>query len=405
VAAWLAAHADSLNWIRQASAMPTLGFILGHDGSANDPQLWPQYCTPFWNAGTDQFSHQALTSVLLPHLNELVLLSTILSADSRTARHSGDVQRSLRDLAAMHGLARQVAEETFVMSGLEALRIRFDALRESQRLLTDATLTVDVADLQRLAHEVAGPQTAADLMNLTGERLNFHDVVQSAYTDNGHGDGRLTAEGVRLLARIWRQADPPLSEGLTFAALQPLLSLPRREIVAEFDRMIDLAEANLHRPMRQAIWGEYERRGQEMRASPVERLRWQPLTMWLPAVSGCQTRAERYLGRRDGLLVGIALELYRRQYGEYPHTLAPLVPLLLPAIPADRITGENVHYRLINGRPVVYSVGADRKDDGGRAAPTPADRDPEWDVADWSIAPEKARDGDWILYPAPGVKE
>ena len=72
------------------------------------------------------------------------------------------------------------------------------------------------------------------------------------------------------------------------------------------------------------------------------------------------------MGHRDGIVAGIALELYRRQHGEYPQTLDVLVPQYLPQVPADRINGEAVKYRLVNGKPLIYSVGADHDDDGGR---------------------------------------
>lgn len=117
-----------------------------------------------------------------------------------------------------------------------------------------------------------------------------------------------------------------------------------------------------------------------------------------------QETLERSLGRRDGLLVGIALEVFRREHGTYPENLSALVPQLLPEIPADRITGEPVRYRLVNSQPLVYSVGADRKNDGGRR---PANAQaPDWYMARsqiaavWDVAPGSAPDGDWVLYPA-----
>jgi hypothetical protein len=69
------------------------------------------------------------------------------------------------------------------------------------------------------------------------------------------------------------------------------------------------------------------------------------------------------------------------------------VPQLLPIVPADRITGEPVKYLLKSGQPVVYSVGADRKDDGGRYT-----RDPQA-AASWDLDLTSASKGDWMLYP------
>jgi hypothetical protein len=108
--------------------------------------------------------------------------------------------------------------------------------------------------------------------------------------------------------------------------------------------------------------------------------------------------AECYLGHRDGILLGLALEACHRQHGEYPKSLDELTPLLLPAVPADRIDGEAVRYRIVDEKPLIYSVGVDRKDDGGRVA-VPGHHNPN-EAAVWNLAKNQPiPDGDWILYP------
>jgi hypothetical protein len=107
------------------------------------------------------------------------------------------------------------------------------------------------------------------------------------------------------------------------------------------------------------------------------------------------------------VLVGIALELHRRRHGRDPAALSELTPHFLPAVPADRITGEPVKYRLVDGRPVVYSVGTDRQDDGGlppRAMVYGRSIPQSPKAAQW-VTPSNPADaaGDWILYPIPMV--
>jgi hypothetical protein len=115
--------------------------------------------------------------------------------------------------------------------------------------------------------------------------------------------------------------------------------------------------------------------------------------------SNVQVWAERSLGQRDGLVTGIALELYRRESGEYPKSLDALVPQFLPQIPSDRITGEPVKYRVVNGKPLIYSVGDDRKDDGGRIPLRPRKQPDRWAAATWNS--KESADGDWVLFPLP----
>jgi len=101
---------------------------------------------------------------------------------------------------------------------------------------------------------------------------------------------------------------------------------------------------------------------------------------------------------------GIALELWHRRHEAWPETLQLLVPELLPAVPPDRVDGKPLRYVVRDGRPVLYSIGADRRDDNG----TPG-KDPEGDmtmVINYGVVKStspvrQAALGDWIHYPPP----
>ena len=130
------------------------------------------------------------------------------------------------------------------------------------------------------------------------------------------------------------------------------------------------------------------------------------LTQSIPAISAAVRANEIHRGLRDGVLVGIALELYRRKHGDWPGALGELVPGYLPSVPLDRLTGEPVRYRVTGDGPVVYSVGVDGDDDGGRP---PVDE--EGEVVNYMASPrefdvedkkDEKHDGDWVLWPVPG---
>jgi hypothetical protein len=76
--------------------------------------------------------------------------------------------------------------------------------------------------------------------------------------------------------------------------------------------------------------------------------------------------------------VGLALERWKAQEGDYPQRLEQLVPSLLAAIPSDPWDDEGgpLRYRARSGgegKVLLYSVGPDSVDDGGRAAPGGSD--------------------------------
>ena len=66
-------------------------------------------------------------------------------------------------------------------------------------------------------------------------------------------------------------------------------------------------------------------------------------------------------------LVAVAIERYRRDHGaSLPPALAELVTEYLPALPMDPFTGAALRYRQTADAYVIYSIGPDGTDDGGR---------------------------------------
>lgn len=70
---------------------------------------------------------------------------------------------------------------------------------------------------------------------------------------------------------------------------------------------------------------------------------------------------------------------------------------MLPAVPIDRFTGKPLLYRLTNGVPILYSVGADQIDDGGIK---PGDDQTRHRIARCLIdtIPTKPLHADWVLW-------
>ena len=194
-----------------------------------------------------------------------------------------------------------------------------------------------------------------------------------------------------------------LSDMSAYAAAStiPFLGASRAETMAKFNRLMDRTEADFRQPIRDIDLHGVQSQMIALKMSPMERIRFTLLHELVPVCTGAQKSCERYLGLRDGTVVRIALELYRRRHGRYPQSLNELTPDLLPAIPADRITGQPVKYRLIDGKPVVYSVGADLVDDGGKAPDCSqlTGHFTNYSPAAWGLDPREVPRGDWLLFP------
>jgi hypothetical protein len=77
-----------------------------------------------------------------------------------------------------------------------------------------------------------------------------------------------------------------------------------------------------------------------------------------------------------------ALERYRRARGEYPETLAALVPQYVAKLPNDLISGEGLKYRRTEkDKFALYAVGWNMKDDNGTSSTNRTDGDWVWPPA------------------------
>ncbi|MGC8834554.1 MAG: hypothetical protein ACP5R4_10925 [Armatimonadota bacterium] len=85
-----------------------------------------------------------------------------------------------------------------------------------------------------------------------------------------------------------------------------------------------------------------------------------------------------YLTRLALMRWALALEVYRKRTGSYPSALQDVSARLGWKLPKDPITGGEFLYRRRPGGCLIYSIGWNGKDDGGRnfrdqrtAGPTP----------------------------------
>jgi len=90
------------------------------------------------------------------------------------------------------------------------------------------------------------------------------------------------------------------------------------------------------------------------------------VTLMLPAFIKIQDAADRCAQEQRNLHLAFALAAYQRDQGHYPAKLAELCPKYLKDVPGDLFSGKPLIYRLVDQGYLLYSVGANGVDDGGR---------------------------------------
>ena len=64
--------------------------------------------------------------------------------------------------------------------------------------------------------------------------------------------------------------------------------------------------------------------------------------------------------------IGMACKIYKNLHGDFPEDLADLAPEIIEKIPVDPFTGDPFIYKKQDSSFIVYSIGSNLKDDGGR---------------------------------------
>jgi hypothetical protein len=88
---------------------------------------------------------------------------------------------------------------------------------------------------------------------------------------------------------------------------------------------------------------------------------------FLPAFTGYFVKGAEATSYIRLAQIALAIERYRIDHANsLPQKLTDLVPDFIPSIPADPFDGQPMRYKALTGKGyVVYSVGNDKKDDGG----------------------------------------
>jgi hypothetical protein len=82
--------------------------------------------------------------------------------------------------------------------------------------------------------------------------------------------------------------------------------------------------------------------------------------------SGIPAAIHRDQARVRCVVVGIACERYRQKFGRWPATLESVPRDLLPELPTDPYDGQPLRYKHLDDGVVVYTLGPNLIDDGGK---------------------------------------
>jgi hypothetical protein len=412
-------HASAIAKLREAASRPKLGFVPLNskaEFSQKDRELFGFNLTPeeFESAKHETGQDRFLMSTLLVHLPFMSSSAQLLANDARRAIAAGDGQTAFADAEAILGISRHCEETPFLICSVTASGIQNKAYAIIHEVLSEKPDLWTDPQLRDLAHQLASSRIDWR-RGFEGERSSFYDCMQRLYTDNGHGDGRLALQVTKdknlfqLLDAVSENNEAAVFGKPGIATLSMpavnLLVASRSTMTELYDKVTNQAIAMVDRPYWE--WSREHSLNEEVEALAHDllgRFRYLFVALLTPSYDTVLYRVVASEGNRDGALIGLALELYHRENGKWPKSLSELSPRWLPKVPVDPMTGEPLHCKIIHDRPIVYSVGDDRDDDGGRWV-----RNENGDTFADLGAPNhfdgmheavrfESRDGDWVLW-------
>ena len=295
-------------------------------------------------------------SSLLPHLSKSRDVANLLLADAILESEAGNTNASLRACLAILNAGRSVGDEPALVSQRRRMELGERACRQIERTLAQgepsaialATLqtSLDDEDDQPLfAIGIRGDRAAHGPFSLRSRLWRFH--AQSA-----------PQRGVRVHIRALLE-HRPRPERSTFdltTAAERIALLPAEEQYTAFQQLET-----------------------DAKSLPFAS------RMLVPAILRVATAGLSSRARLRCASAALGCQRYRLVRGTWPSALEVLVPEFLRRRPIDPFDGKPLRFRRDSDQIAIYSVGADRRDDGGRtetAPPSTAGRDLEFRLWD-----------------------
>lgn len=417
------AHSDELAALRAAAAMPVLGAPLAHGYSSEDAAFFGLTAPDPRSSST---ASGPATKLLLQHLTTLRSAARWLAGDAWLAAQRGDGLRAVDDLVAILNVARHAGESRFLVAQLTQSGIVSMATGNAIELLERHAAAFTDVDLVRLDAKLAAIPDSTWRPDFAAERVLFEDALQRAYSDDGEGDGVLLPERASEILQTFgttytgepQASNSGASEGdigsFLASPLAAALVAGRRDELDRHQALLADVESRAVRPLwhldatvdPRFLPESGERRKLQGRHTMVDFL--------APALGRLTPALALTRARVDALRTAIALTRFNSAEGRWPDALDQLLPRFIATIPVDPYDGQPLRYALRDGRPILWFVGGDRTDDGGRpAAPAGSATSAAADERTWRmfssiwVPPSEVagiepwRAGDWIVFVGP----
>ena len=346
IAAWLAANEKPLAVAVEASKRPEYYNPL----VAKKPEKGPS----------------SLIGVLLPNVQKCREIANALTCRAMLRIQEGKLAEAWQDLLAVHRLGRLIARggtliETLVGIAINAVATTAEIVYLDKAKLTSAQVRECLKDLQSLPPL----PPMADKMDL-GERFMYLDSLQMLRSSQIARAGTRrprSSNSNNSRTSTGPPASAPATSGTTASARPCTQDSPRTSESTRRDRRGTQEPQEGRRQLPQSGPAARRQGDREDGRQSHHRRPHRPPDARRP--QGARRRGP-LAEFQNNLHVAFALAAYKLDEGRYPAKLDDLKPKYLAAIPGDVFSGKALIYKPDDKGFLLYSVGLNGKDDGGR---------------------------------------
>ncbi|NIA13469.1 MAG: hypothetical protein GWP08_05265 [Nitrospiraceae bacterium] len=286
----------------------------------------------------------------LPHLAKLRDCGRLLRADAIAQALQGGHREAVEDIVAGLKLSDALEGEPLLISQLVRYAMKGVA----------ATAITDAFDWGELS-----PDLARDLLHQLNQGRDRRALGDALGGEQMMGLGVFSAvlEGPGTVEHLgeFRGLSDPERVGLwlySTSVARPWLNMDEQLYMESTERMREAALLPYYeaKPLLDAL-------EQELEDIPFTRVF---SSRMLPAITRIQQARAQNEAIADVARVGIALELYYQERGSYPEQLDAVASYLGGSVPADTLTGRPFHYTPQGDTFLLYSVGRNLTDEGGK---------------------------------------
>ena len=300
----------------------------------------------------------AVYATSMPHLSEMRNAVRLLELEAVLHAEDGDGPAATHSAISGFGIARSLAREPLTISQLVRSGCQNVAISAVEQVVNRAELTDE--QLLELIERVRESERVSDIsLAFVGERsagIDFFRDPEAVY--------------------------PGLVSGNIPVLIRPVLSLYKTVGMAESDAVIYLDLMDGY--MRSTKLPLHER--QKAVDAVIAKLQSTSRTHvllheFMPGLSRVTTIELRTIAHLRTADAALGVQRYRLASGKLPDKLAGLVPTYLQSVPKDPFDGNELRYKRLEPGFVVYSIGEDLSDDGGKEKPPRKTKEsPNWDV-------------------------